>query len=243
MSKNIAPFPPFKWGWLSFDLGAYRPCDGTYCFYAYDSLPPLPIAPGRLNGSFRWLATPDDATNTRMAVYRPSAEARSKDAQRLGELQREANQLGLTFPAAFITLMQSQTLQDAIPSCTACYFQLADHILPCPGRSGGYLIRFLHDQQDVLAWDLYLTPEGQHCVTVSPFDMETLEDDIKRYPNTTLEQALDNNAFVCASTFEEFIYRFWLENTIWFNLNESSGPVLTPEQQQYLAHYSAGSAS
>jgi hypothetical protein len=105
MSQNTEPFPPFNWGWFSFDLGASRPCDGTYCLYAYGSLPPLPTTPDLLNGSYRWLATPDNATNARMAVYRPSAEARSKDAQRLGALQREANRLGLTLPAAFIMLM------------------------------------------------------------------------------------------------------------------------------------------
>jgi hypothetical protein len=35
-----------------------------------------------------------------------------------------------------------------------------------------------------------------------------------------------------------FIYRFWLENTIWFNLaNQKS---LTAEQQRYLEHYRQG---
>ena len=33
---------PFQAGWWSFDLGRYRPCDGTYQLYPYDSLPPLP---------------------------------------------------------------------------------------------------------------------------------------------------------------------------------------------------------
>lgn len=32
---------PFASAWWSFDLGEYRPCDGTYRIYPYDSVPPL----------------------------------------------------------------------------------------------------------------------------------------------------------------------------------------------------------
>jgi hypothetical protein len=42
----------------------------------------------------------------------------------------------------------------------------------------------------------------------------------------------------CAPSFEAFLYRYWLENTIWFALNEQHAP-LTPPQQQYLHHYSS----
>jgi hypothetical protein len=34
---------------------------------------------------------------------------------------------------------------------------------------------------------------------------------------------------------EAFLYRFWLENTIWFNLDLRK--PLTEEQQRYLSHY------
>ena len=37
---------------------------------------------------------------------------------------------------------------------------------------------------------------------------------------------------LCAPTFEDFILRFWLENTIWFSLNEAR--PLTSEQSEYL---------
>ncbi|HLY29534.1 MAG TPA: hypothetical protein VKQ36_00775 [Ktedonobacterales bacterium] len=239
MSQSAPAFPPFKWGWYSFDLGKYRPCDGTYCLYPYESIPPLPIAATRLDGSLDWLTPPADATDARMEVYRPSDEARARLTQRLDATKESAAQLGLTLPTAFVTLMASPELQDHIPSCTACDFRLAEQIVPCPGREGAYLIRFLHDQQDVLLWDLYLTTAGQQCVIVSPYDLATLEDDLKQHPEVTLEQVLENNVFACAPSFAEFIYRFWLENTIWFSLNESDGPTLTTEQSQYLSHYSA----
>jgi hypothetical protein len=37
------------------------------------------------------------------------------------------------------------------------------------------------------------------------------------------------------SSFESFIYRFWLENLIWDNLEDTES--LPEEQPRYLAHY------
>jgi hypothetical protein len=35
----------------------------------------------------------------------------------------------------------------------------------------------------------------------------------------------------CAGTFTEFLYRFWVENTIWYSLND--GIPLTSIQEEY----------
>jgi len=107
MNPEYIPFPT---GWMSFDLGDYRPCDGTYCFYPYEELPPLDESLFR--GEFQWL--------------------------------------------------------------------------PC------------------------------------------LED--------VSEEAILRAAAYCAPSFEAFLYRFWLENTIWFSLNDRK-PSLTDEQKRYVSHY------
>jgi hypothetical protein len=272
MSQTAPQSIPFQYGWWSFDLGEYRPCDGTYCYYEYNSLPP--IAEAQFDGSLQWLkqakqADEEDAekpeqpapqldqmsvgTLQRLQEDQSYADAFAQEQDRLtarlGALAASAQQLGLTLPKAFLRLMASPALRDRIPSCTACYFDLSKKIVPCPGSEEGYVIRFLNDQQDVLSWYLYLTLQGEHCVLVSPFELdkaanEEAEESDKGEAGKDREQvekrrrSIIANTLVCAPSFEAFIYRFWLENVLWFNLNEAEGS-LSEAQQQYLAHYKA----
>lgn len=242
MSQPAPATAPFATGWYSFDLGQYRPCDGTYCLSAYDSLPPLPDAP--LDGSFGWLAPLSAQHDQLMDVLRPDDMTLARLTGRMDALADQARKLGLTLPASFAPFMTNVALQDRIPSCTACEFALPSRISRSVADDGGYLISFLHDQQDVLVWYLYLTPTGEQRVVVSPYDYAGDED----APNTadsapsagdglTDQQraAITANTFICAPTFEAFLYRFWLENTIWFALND--GKPLTDEQRRYVAHY------
>lgn len=239
MSQTAPQSLPFAYGWWSFDLGQYRPCDGTYCYYAYDSLPPIPEA--QFTGSLQWLEQAGEADE----YISPDEGGEEEDTlpTRLSALSAAARALGLTLPAAFLRLMASPALRERIPSCTACYFTLSKRIVPCPGSEEGYLIRFLNDQQDVLSWYLYLTPQGEHSVLVSPYELDTAaEDEEESEPLTEQQrQSIIANTLVCAPSFEAFLYRFWLENVLWFVVNEGEGS-LTDAQQQYLAHYKAESA-
>jgi hypothetical protein len=127
--------------------------------------------------------------------------------------------------------MGLEDLQGQIPSCTACYFDLSTEIIPSPlSNDDGYLIRFLNDQQDVLLWYLYIRPNGEHAVVVSPIPFDNTE-----ARKSLTDEIILNNTFFCAESFEEFIYRFWLENEIWFALDE--GATMTPTQQAYLDFY------
>lgn len=218
---------PFRTAWWSFELPGYRACDSTYCLFPYDSLPPLDQSLFR--GDFQWLAPLGDMMQERMAIYRPPEEEAIKLGPRLNQLAASAARLGLHLPAAFLAFMESPHLLNQIPSCTACYFDLAERIVQIPVEDGGYLIRFLNDQQAVLLWYLYLTPQSESCVVVSPvmFDHEKLDG--------VSAETIRTNIDHCAPSFEEFIYRFWLENSIWFASEE--GRALTEEQEQYVQHY------
>jgi hypothetical protein len=221
---------PFKWGWWSFDLGQYRPCDGTYCFYPYESLPPIRA----LNGTLDWLGPLDPATDQQMEIHRNAPDARGQ----LATIQADAATLGLTLPDAFVRLMGSPELQDRIPSCTACTFGLPKRILPAIGGDPGYIIRFLNDQQDVLIWYLYLTPTGEERVLVTPYEFDESEGaNPNDLPDETRKAVLANT-IACAPSFESFVYRFWLENSIWFKLNDGKDDgKLTDEERRYLDHY------
>jgi hypothetical protein len=214
---------PFSSGWLAFELPGYRDCDGTYCFVPYEELPLLDEALFR--GEFQWLTGLDEKLKQ---VHKQMPE--DKLGAKLSVLLNSAKEAGIQLPAPFVKFMSAPALQDQIPSCTACYFDLPDQIVKNPLEEGGHLIRFLNDQQGVLFWYLYLSPQGEHSVVVSPIPF----DDPDTLKEVSREVLLANTA-LCAPSFEAFLYRFWIENTLWFAL--SDGKVLTDDQQRYVNHY------
>ncbi|MBN1430567.1 MAG: hypothetical protein JXB07_19505 [Anaerolineae bacterium] len=216
---------PFSKAWWSVELPGYRVCNGTYCFFPYEQIPPLDE--DLFRGEFQWLTALDSRSRSIVDIHKQVPD--DALALKMSELSTSARQLNLKLPTAFVKFMSVAHLRDQIPSCTACYFDLPEKIIEDPFGGTGYVIRFLNDQQDILIWSLYLKPGGDHCVLVSSaaFDELSLAD-IPR------EALLESVAF-CAESFEAFLYRFWLENTLWFAL--SGGQPLTDEQKHYVSHY------
>lgn len=232
MDQISSMLTPFKSGWYSFGLEAYRPCNGTYCLYPYESLPPIPES--SLQGTLHWLEPSDSDINRERQQYYSSPEAQTYTTARLREIKASARQLGLSIPDTFLQLMAAPELLGCIPSCTGCYFELSE-IAPCPGSEEGYIIRFLNDSQGCLMWYLYVTPYGDLCILVSYAWLDMLTD--PQYNEISEEEAIEGT-YVCASTFETFLYRFWLENTIWYKHIWYKGQKsLTEEEERYLSHY------
>jgi hypothetical protein len=161
---------PFQTGWWSFDLGKYRPCDGTYCYYAYNSIPLVDMS--QFQGTFDWLKP--------LAGGNPGAYATPTSDKpihkKLAKLQASAQKFNITLPVPFLTFMQNTTWQSSIPSCTACYFDLSEAPILDPLQDKHYYIRFLNDQQDVLMWYLYLNANGASCVVVSDMPLDEIEE-------------------------------------------------------------------
>jgi hypothetical protein len=111
---------------------------------------------------------------------------------------------------------------------------------PCPGTKENYIIRFLNDSQGCILWYLYLTPQGNHYVLASPLWLDMLHEPDYFDPSLTEEQILKSIS-ICALSFEEFLYRFWLENVLWYKLVWFKGQKpLTEEEQRYVEHYKRG---
>lgn len=222
---------PFASGWWSFDLGTYRPCDGTYCLFSAADLPPIPWPQ---DATLSWLPPLSESIDRQMAVYRNAPAARG----RVDAIAAEAARLGLTLPRPFVRFMGTPELHDRIPSCTACTFELGDHLVACPGSEGAYIVSFLRDQQDCVIWYLYLTPAGEHAVLAFPGDLESFITGEPEAEGKAVDMAaVVHHIVVSAHSFTAFLYRFWLENTIWFKLNGDDKSPLTAEERGYLAHY------
>ncbi|GAA3456774.1 hypothetical protein [Dactylosporangium matsuzakiense] len=200
----------FPHGWWGTDLGAARASIGTYELYSTESLPA--VDESRSDGSFAWLV--------------PGAP---HDPLRAMEVAALAEHIEL--PVPFARFMSSQVLMDAIPSCTGCDFDLAPRPVPSPVEPAAQLVRFLRDQQDAVIWYLYLRPGTEPFVIASPWLLEIVGlEDVDR-------ATLIANMVHVADSFEQFIHRFWLENSLWFGVNE--GDATTDEMNLYLAHYTA----
>lgn len=227
----------FPFGWCGFALEGYRFCDSTYCLFPFDSLPPLPNE--NFQGDFNWLPPLEPHLISIMKQYwLPPADQRLI-VENLEKLTASAQVKGISLPEPFIAFMSNLEFQKYIPSCTACYFDLQDKLMPCPIYGNNFVIRFLNDQQGVFTWYLYLKPNGEHCVAVSNYWFDLLEINDRDITITNEDFSKETqNTFVCAQSFEEFLYRFWLENCIWFALTDKHRK-LTEAEKTYLRFYKA----
>lgn len=177
----------------------------TYWPVPLDAMPQVGRA---FHGTLGWLL--DTQTHIRSLQRGPDDPA-VRDADAAG-----LRALGLTWPLppAFRLFIEDPEPRRHIRSATACYLDLAHFAVRV--SDGGVLIHFLSDQQGVLHWLLYLGPDGSEAVVVSPHPLGFDEvGEPLRLVN--LNDAQDWLA-VCADTFEEFLYRHWIENELFFRL-------------------------
>ncbi|WP_251055943.1 hypothetical protein [Streptomyces sp. ISL-94] len=218
----------FTTGWCATDLGRFRPCGYTYEVYPLDSLPPLDAA--QLDGGFGWLG----------GVEGP----RSKHGEHLAAVERELAEAGLALPGDFAAFYGSEMLSRAFDevSVTACWSHLSGP-LRSPGEEGARLVRFLRDQQDCVIWYLYLRPSGEAFVVFSHVELESAGWWSDGEPTEEVRVAVASSLMRCADTFEEFTYRFVVENELWMQLNStgSDGPF-PPRLQAYADHYGAAAS-
>jgi hypothetical protein len=227
--------------WWSIEIPG-RFSDDTYAGFDFASLPPIRVP---LDDQLSWLrAAPESGDSIGGLEYiDPSRKAT------LEELESMDGVDSLRLPQAFRNFIGSPELQARVPSCTACYLDLGDSIVPVVG--GGHLIHFLSDQQGGLHWLLYVGDDGSEAVvvTAAPFGFKPGkgEKKSKRLPDVFDPNAgpkLTGDAEVAAETFSEFLYRFWIENSLWFTTDDDGELVrpLTPDEAAYVAHYEASEA-
>jgi hypothetical protein len=226
--------PRLRRHWPSIELPGHRDhrTDATYSTFDYEALPPIER---ELDDDLRWLRAEAPVEGS-LAERLPDDPKPSREAT-ADQLELLLGGRELPLPRSFTTFIGSPEPRSRVRSCTACYLDLGD--FPVPVAAGGWLIHFLSDQQWVLHWLIFVGADGAEAVVVtdSPLGFEADEDSphifvTKFDPSTTA-------AAVCAESFSEFLYRFWIENEIWYALAgpEKGSHLLTVEQAGYLEHY------
>jgi len=227
----VRPLPDLRRVWHSVELPGYREHlteYATYSDFAYDELPSIER---QLDDELRWLFREPPVRASLADVD----EAASTPATADGLEQVVGPEIEL--PRAFAAFVASNELRARVRSCTDCYLDLADFAVPVAG--GGFLIHFLSDSQWVLHWLLYVGTDGSEAVvsTDRPLGFELGDDEEEE--TVRLFEPASGEAAVCAESFSEFLYRFWIENEIWFSIADPKDelPTLTPEQRRYAEHY------
>jgi hypothetical protein len=123
----------------------------------------------------------------------------------------EAKALGLVVPGELVRFLDDEGLHRRVPTCTACYLDVPAKLVGLPGGQPGRLLRFLNDSQLALVWYVHLMPNGAHQIVCAYPELDDLA------VGETLDEVMTpRDLAVCAPSFEEFILRFWIENTLWF---------------------------
>lgn len=80
-------------------------------------------------------------------------------------------------------------------------------------------------------WLLFAGDHGGQAVVTTryPEGFDLSREDLEAFADTAGYE-------ICADTFLEFIWRFWIENEIWYTLSVDKR-LLSPSQDEYVRHY------
>jgi hypothetical protein len=129
-------------------------------------------------------------------------------------------------PADLLAFVLEPDLRARLWSATDAYFDLGHHVVDA---DGGHLLHLVSDSQWVMHWSLYLGRDGRTAMVAGPgptgFDLDE-EDQAARRDGYT----------ICADSFPEFLWRWWMDNEVFRRLVMEKVP-LTDAQQRYVRQY------
>jgi hypothetical protein len=222
--------------WVAPGMPGVRDCDGTYCETPLESLPPV-----EASDDLDWLKPLHPMIDAAMKPYRPCAQDRERCARNARMILAQAKALAIELPKAFAELILSETLQDRFPSPTACYFDLPEKIVPAPFGLDGHVVRFLNDSQGCVIWYLHLPAHGAaRVLAYSPVvyanqngdeDVVYFLEDLEGHDPSVIANA-EAATRIVSRTLPEFLFRYWLESSIWFK--RSRGIELSAKESEYI---------
>lgn len=192
----------------------------TYVRYTVDELPPMPVDAASLEWLRHAARHPED--------YMASA---FEHAARDISTKSVADLLGglAAVPHDLAQFLGGDGLRDRLRSATDCYFDLGDSVVAV---DGGHLLHLISDSQWVFHWLLYLGDNGSSAVvgTSFPAGFDLDPDEAVAW------QHEDCGYVLVAESFAEFIWRWWMDNEIFYRaVVEKAG--LSAEERTYVEQY------
>jgi uncharacterized protein (TIGR02996 family) len=216
----------FEFAWWGTGIEPAREAGGTYERFHYHDQPPLPVE--KFDGTFAWLRESKPQSS-----YREGPKWKAFCA--------EKRKQGYFVPSEFERFLSDKDLPARIKSCTDNYFErppdpTADHSAPSAEWEDGLLVTFYADSQYCVLWGILLPREPGRYAPILAGPPDAL---FPGFWNDAEEGEADDpgKPVLVASQFEQFIFRWWIENEIWFatEWHESRRP-LTSMEQAYLDH-------
>jgi hypothetical protein len=199
--------------WMSIGLPGFK-ANSTYQGYALEKMPRIPI---ELDDNLVWLGThgtPRPGQGLDRLESHPLPPTAALDLAALA---------GLTLPTAFSRFMASADLQSRVQSCTDCYLDPGQRVVETIGSVPGSLLHFLSDSQCCSHWYLHVLPNGHSAIleSVDLYGYSVENSDWMENPACRLEQIdlAEVDIHFCAPSFSDFLFRFWIENEIWYALH------------------------
>lgn len=232
---NTVPWSSLPQRWLHIQLPGYRelPQHHTYEGSRLEDLPPIPF---ELDDDFAWLMS-HGTVHAEDGLHRYERDIQPSTAERL------ALEAHMQLPSSFRRFMSSPELQSRVRSCTDCYLDPGERIVETIGTIPGSLVHFLSDSQSCAHWYLHILRSGEVGVLESEdlYCYEIEHSDWIENPACRLERIdlSGLNFAYCAPSFSDFLYRFWIENEIWYALeDDKSRRPLNALELEYVGHYS-----
>jgi hypothetical protein len=219
-SVEASVLPSLARGWWFPTLRGLRDGDSsTYARFDLDDQPEIDDA----DDAFLWLR--HELPKRQWAINEVEPRQQSRPLTEDGLVALGAADLRL--PQSLRRFAAQGSLQRRVRSATACYLDLGD-LLVRTSVDDAYLIHVLSDQQWVRHWLVYVDSLAREAVVTSsvPIGFELPPDWPEETPSVVpLDGSLDLE--VCADSFAEFMYRFWIENELYFTPPPWGEPLST----------------
>ncbi|MFI7545245.1 hypothetical protein [Actinoplanes sp. NPDC049599] len=222
-NMSVVRFKRQWWAALDYEFTPDGFCDDE----TYDRLPPLPEH--MFTGRFDWLTARPAGTDAHFMEPVPVPK------HALHQVDRRLARSGLALPASFVTFMSSAELQRRVPSVTGNGWKMSD-LAPSPVEEHGFLLRFMHDQQGCWFYYLYLAADGS-CPVLGSAELFTPDaDDDPEEASAFSPIDFLRSATWAAPDFEQFIYRYWIENLVCHHMIVQERPAcdLPVPAQEYV---------
>ena len=238
--RDSGPWSAVPHRWIHIQLPGYRqlPQQHTYESSRLADLPQIPI---KLDDDCEWLRV-HGLVHAHGGLNQCERDIQPSFVENL------ALRAHIQLPKSVSWFMTHPELQSRVRSCADCYLDPGERIVETIGSIPGHLIHFLSDSQSCAHWYLHVLPSCNSAVLASPdlYGLEIENSDWIENPSCRLERIdLSGLEFAyCAPSFSEFLYRFWIENEIWFALRDNcKRQSLNPLELSYVRHYAANKPS
>jgi uncharacterized protein (TIGR02996 family) len=216
----------FDFAWWGTGIGPARESGSTYERFQYHDQPPLPVE--TFEGTFAWLRESEPQSSWGAG---PKWKA----------FCAEKRQQGYFVPDEFERFLSDKDLPERIKSCTDNYFEhppdpTADDSAPSAEWEDGLFVSFYADSQYCVLWGILLPREPGRYAPILAGPPDALFPGI--WGEAAEGEAYDpGEPVLAASQFEQFVFRWWIENEIWYaTVWDDSRRPLTPMEQAYVDH-------